>query len=192
MPQCSVPKCSAKYYGLGFCDKHYKRFKKYGDPLAGYGNHASPEERFWRFVPDRPRGKCWLWTGGDKNATHAVFQRHNRSDVVGVHRYSYELHNGPIPPGMVVMHSCDVGKCVNPAHLSLGTNSDNMQDMIAKGRQARIAPRGTDNGKSKLTPAKVRDIRKSSETNAALAEKWGLSPNTIRGVRIGRTWAHIK
>lgn len=190
MPQCSVPKCQNKYYAQGFCGKHYQRNRKFGDPLAGHGNHAPPEERFWRHVV-KGLG-CWVYSGGSAKAKYGLFQRHNRGDVVLAHRYSYELHIGKIPAGKIVMHICDNPRCVNPKHLSVGTHKENTQDMIAKGRHARVAPLGTDNGKAKLTPAKVRAIRASADTNKALADRWGLSVNCIRGVRIGRTWAHIK
>jgi hypothetical protein len=111
---------------------------------------------------------------------------------MSAHRYSHIIHNGPIQKGLVVKHSCHNRLCVNPKHLSAGTPSENTQEMIAAGRHAGVAPLGTDNGKAKLTPAKVRVIRKSAETNKALADRWGLSINAIRGARIGRTWSHIK
>jgi hypothetical protein len=89
------------------------------------------------------------------------------------------------------MHSCDNPACVNPAHLTSGTHKANTADMIAKGRHARQAPAGQDNGKSILTEETVRMIRASPQTNAELSRELGVSPNTIRGVRTGRTWAHV-
>ena len=97
-------------------------------------------DRFWEKVnkhgpipanhPDL--GLCWLWTA------HTADFGYGRMHIVGgparTHRISWELHNGPIPAGMLVLHHCDNPPCVNPAHLFLGTAGDNMRDMVAKGR----------------------------------------------------------
>lgn len=93
---------------------------------------ATPSERFWRYV--QKTDGCWLWTGHVKKGGYGQFSlTHTRP--VGAHRYSYELHNGAVPAGLFVMHSCDTPACVNPAHLTIGTAKDNTADMIAKGRQ---------------------------------------------------------
>lgn len=89
------------------------------------------------------------------------------------------------------MHSCDVMRCVNPAHLSLGTPKENTADMIAKGRHARQAPKGEASGKAVLTEEIVRAIRASDESHAVLARRFGCGANTVRGVRTGRTWSHV-
>lgn len=94
-------------------------------------------DRFWARVqkPDRPDG-CWIFAGAVCNqAGHVHIAREDGSRVFA-HRYSYELHHGPIPAGLVVMHACDVPRCVNPAHLSAGTQRDNVHDAIDKGRFA--------------------------------------------------------
>ena len=110
---------------------------------------------------------------------------------MGAHRYSYVLAHGNIPPRKIVMHTCDNPRCVNPKHLVLGTPKDNTRDMIQKGRKRTVAPKGNENGKAKLTPAIVREIRASKENHAALGRRLGFSANAIRGVRIGRTWSHV-
>lgn len=98
--------------------------------------HAQPSisKRFWSHV-DKTDG-CWLWTGADKGALG-----HGRFYVKGkrtkVHRFSWELANGPIPPGLFVLHRCDNGACVRPDHLFLGTQADNIRDMDSKGRRGR-------------------------------------------------------
>ena len=75
---------------------------------------------------------CWLWTGyTHKNGYGGI--RVNQKQIK-THRYSYTLYRGPIPPGLLVLHSCDVRNCVNPRHLFLGTQKDNVQDMMHKGR----------------------------------------------------------
>jgi hypothetical protein len=77
---------------------------------------------------------CWLWTAGVKGR-YGSFS-YNGKDVAA-HRWIYEHHNGEIPKGLVVMHTCDNTLCVNPSHLVLGTQRDNMMDMVIKGRHGR-------------------------------------------------------
>ena len=75
---------------------------------------------------------CWLWTASLDNHGYGQFC-FNRKPVKA-HRVSWELHRGPIPKGLCVLHKCDVRTCINPAHLFVGTRADNVADMIAKGR----------------------------------------------------------
>lgn len=75
---------------------------------------------------------CWLWTGANNGKGYG--RLYVGGKFVYPHRYSFKLHIGDIPTGMLVCHSCDVRNCVNPDHLFLGTSKDNTQDMISKGR----------------------------------------------------------
>lgn len=91
---------------------------------------APLEERFQRFVaPVVDVDACWLWTGGTRGRDpHGQFYRDGHR--VGAHRVAWELANGrPVPDGMFVLHHCDNGICVNPAHLYIGTQWDNMRDL---------------------------------------------------------------
>lgn len=88
---------------------------------------------FHELYTKEPMSGCWLWTGS------FFANGYGRFKEIGVtgqkaHRRSYEIHKGKIPEGMYVCHSCDNPPCVNPDHLWLGTNSDNMKDMVRKGR----------------------------------------------------------
>ena len=80
-----------------------------------------------------PFAGCWLWTGAVGNAGYGHCRdAHQRTR--SVHRLSYAAHKGDIPKGAYVLHSCDVRLCANPAHLSLGTQSANIRDAVAKGK----------------------------------------------------------
>jgi len=92
----------------------------------------SGAERFWAKV-DRSDGDagCWWWLGGGTTSGHGMFSHNYRS--VPAHRFAYALTFGAIPAGLVICHHCDNPRCVNPAHLFLGTYADNMQDKLKKG-----------------------------------------------------------
>ena len=94
------------------------------------------ERRFWAKVAKTDDG-CWNWTASKRYKGYGAFcyYRDDGTLVQGrAHRYSWEIHNGDIPDGMFVLHSCDNPACVNPDHLFLGTNQDNVDDMMRKGR----------------------------------------------------------
>jgi len=101
---------------------------------------------------------------------------------------SWEIANGTqVPKGKKVCHICDNPPCINPRHLFLGTNIDNMQDAKEKDRLAR----GEDHGLAKLTEDAVREIRQSFTSQRKLAAKFGVATQTIYCVRIGKTWTHV-
>jgi hypothetical protein len=150
-------------------------------------------ERFWLRV-EKSEG-CWPWTGRRKQddqygMVYLPGGTKTKHKLASAHRVSWELHNGPIPPGLHVLHRCDNPPCVRPDHLFLGTNADNLADRNAKGRQAR----GERQASAKLTPEAVRHIRlwvASGETAYAIAKSYAVDPKTIKGIIRGRTWRHV-
>lgn len=158
-------------------------------------------ERFAAKV-DRSGGPeaCWPWTGTTCGSTGYGKLYVARGSIVGAHRVSYEIHCGPIPDGLFVLHRCDNRRCVNPAHLFLGTHIDNMADMVAKGRSTRgptrpeFIRRGDAHHGSKITEAQVaaaRTRRAAGEKLRALAVEFGVRPSTLchrLNGRRGRTY----
>lgn len=111
-----------------------------------------------------------------------------------VHRKAWEDVHGPIPAGMIVLHTCDNQSCVLVKHLRVGTYADNTADMISKGRGSRPTLRGSDHPHAKLTELDVVAIREaiaSGEVQTRIAERFGVSSTAITGIKLGKTWTHV-
>lgn len=149
-----------------------------------------PETRFWMRVHrgDDPAA-CWLWTGSTDSSGYGNFRVAQRA--TRTHRYSWELHRGPIPDGLQVLHHCDVRRCVNPDHLFLGTNDDNVADKVAKGRNVSFS--GSRNGSARLTEDQVASIRQAYQPGLAkvLARQYGVSDQTVLNIVHRRKWRSV-
>lgn len=166
--QSFVPRSRAVGRGL-FCSKRCAR-----------KSELSVEERFWSKV--LKTDSCWLWQGSICGVGYGHFgiDGHTKD----AHRLSWEMTRGPIPDGMRVLHNCPAGDrrdCVNPDHLWLGTQADNIRDMWAKGR-----------GRAKLTSRQVAEIRElakhTSLSRRAIGLRYGVSKSSIQHILIGRNW----
>lgn len=154
---------------------------------------VSFEERFERSYIPEPNSGCWLWLGSPCGSNG--YGRIKRGDGnVMAHRASWELSNGKIPDGLLVLHRCDNPSCVNPGHLFIGTQLDNEADKVSKGRQARgeklnhQRARGERNGNSKLTEADVALIRQSPMPQRFLAASYGVTQALISKIKRGEIW----
>jgi hypothetical protein len=105
------------------------------------------------------------------------------------HRVSYEAHFGSIPEGLVVMHSCDNPACIEPEHLSVGTQLDNVTDMIQKNRK--VILRGQAHGRTRLTDDQVKEIYLSDLSDSALAKQFEINRSVPWKIRRGHLWVHI-
>lgn len=119
---------------------------------------------------------CWLWTR--KPATGNALADWD-GEYQLAHRFSYETFKGPIPDGLVIMHSCDRGRCANPDHLDAGTQHTNIIDARDRGSIY------------KLTPEDARDIASSTQTTKALADHYKVHYSTIWNVRKGIRWGDV-
>lgn len=163
-------------------------------------------ERFWDQVSWGQPDECWEWQGPMRGNGYGYTTDFWKKILA--HRFAYELVKGPIPNKLNVCHRCDNRRCVNPDHLFLGTHSDNIQDMIAKGRANFRGPRNPLRGEAgtaaRLTEVEVKAIRAAYEPGPigwphgvqrtsirVLAKRYGVSPTTIANILDRRTWAHV-
>jgi hypothetical protein len=139
---------------------------------------------FWKKV--HKAASCWVWTAyTDRNGYGLAYagpmrRRGETSNTHYAHRIAYALAFGEVPPGAVVMHSCDNPRCVNPEHLSLGTQAENIRDRDAKGRTKKESPRIR-----KISVEGVIEIRQSSEPASLFAKRWGVCVSHINRIRRG-------
>ena len=128
---------------------------------------------------------CWLWRAAGKKGYGRFYLD---GKTVNAHTAAYRLFVGLIPKELCVMHSCDVRRCVNPEHLSLGSLCDNALDMVKKKRNAR----GSGHGQAKLTEDVVREILDSPLSMRELSRRLGVSPTAVSSAKNGRTWRHVR
>jgi len=161
---------------------------------------------------------CWIWTGSSRNFGYGEQRINNRS--YAAHRLSWMMHYGPIPDVLCVLHRCDTTACMRPDHLLLGTQKDNVGDMMKKGRGSvgerhsavlrRVAqrgemhcfkrhpewiPRGEGQGRSKLTESDVLSIRSryamGGISQAKLGKEYGVTQGCVGSIILRKHWIHI-
>lgn len=147
----------------------------------------SVEKRFLAKVKPAGTMECWEWVGAKCKQGYGQFSLKGRTQKA--HRVSYGLWCHQLPPSSQVLHRCDNPSCVNPGHLFLGTNDDNVADKMEKGRHA--CPRGQGHALAKLTEPNVLAIRQSEESGQATAARFGVSTTTISQIRTRKVWKHI-
>lgn len=152
--------------------------------------------QMWRLNPSKTRQQfedkfrktetCWLWVGALNPRGYGWFKQLNS------HRCAWMIYREEIPKGMFVLHKCDNTSCVNPDHLFLGTQNDNMKDMDEKGRRITPDRRGKMNGRCKLSESDVFAIRLSSASPMFLAKWFDISDSQVRAIQSGRGWKHLQ
>lgn len=149
-----------------------------------YWNGKSLQERFDLQYTPEPNSGCWLWTGNARGTGYGVLKHQGK--WLFAHRASLILQ-GIDPNGKVVMHTCDTPFCVNPNHLLLGTQRENILDASKKQRMCH----GEKHPSSKLNEDSVRAIRASQETYTYLTRAYGVTFSVVQKVKTRKTWKHV-
>jgi hypothetical protein len=148
--------------------------------------------RLMRRVAVSPTG-CWEFTGARNRRGYGLFSAQGLQKILA-HRAAWLLRFGALG-GRFVLHRCDNPPCVNPAHLFLGTQAENLADMVAKGRHGRGGPRGQRHDMAVLTERDVIEIRRTYSDGGAnlpqLAARFGVGKSTVHRVVHRLTWKHV-
>ena len=180
MANCSTPSCSKDAVLKGYCRTHYPKRPS----IKGAGKpRKSHWQRLWEKV-DRSGGSsgCWIFKGGLGDGGYGVlgWKENGRQRSMSAHRMAWTLTNGTIPPGMCILHRCDNRKCVNPAHLMLGTQEENVRDMALKGRAY-----------GKLSYEIAQEIRRryaAGESQSKLAREFNVTQSSISQIVRNKTY----
>jgi hypothetical protein len=130
---------------------------------------------------------CWKWLGAKHTSGSGAIRIEGK--LYRAPRISYEINKGVIPDGLYVCHTCDNPNCVNPKHLFLGTQIDNMRDMVKKGRQRN---KGGDNSTyHKVTSQDVIEIRSRKCSTREYATKFNVHISNIRHIQSGKSWSNV-
>lgn len=175
MLKCEVEGCEKPHVARGMCRMHYARKGRTG--TTELRSALSTEERFWKYVLKTKT--CWLWQSAIVRG-YGILRVGGKN--VRAHRISYELHDGPIPEGMMVLHTCDNRRCVNPQHLYVGTHQENMQDRSDHDRCSRAS--------AVITQEQADKIYIDRRPSRTVAKEYGISKSTVNRILRGETYAH--
>lgn len=161
------------------------------EPRKGPKRRTDAEIRAILEAEPRNADGCWERQGGTQHGYAKIGYRGGRCYA---HRVAWEVFRGSIPEGMYVCHRCDNRRCVNPGHLFIGTQKDNIADMFAKGRQSTSAQRKT-HGNARVSPEDVRAIRALYDADFSqqqIADLFGLNQTAISKIVRRATWKDLE
>lgn len=189
---CKIDSCGKKHLARGYCESHYRRWKRHGDPRGGGVANGYLGKWIDEVAMAHKGQDCLIWPfardkDGYPQGGHPLIASKRAYRVV------CELHNGP-PPSEVheASHSCGKGHegCISPVHLSWKTHDENEADKVLHG----TIVKGSRHVNARLSEADVRAIRQmfGTATHAAIAERFGVNRATVSMISIRRTWAWLE
>ncbi len=161
--------------------------------LTNPGQRQALEERFWPKVDRRRPDECWPWMAALSTGGYGNFKAWSYQNI-RAHRIAYALTTGEDPGDLLICHRCDNRPCCNPAHLFPGTDKDNSDDKIAKGRARSGNHTGANNPRALLSEDDVREVWRligKGWTNTAIGQKFKVHHATISVIRRGKAWRHM-
>lgn len=187
---CSIPACGKPHYAHGWCNAHWGRWRRNGDPLGG-GTAPGEVQRYFNEVVMTYEGdECLTWPYQRDKKGYARFDKDGRGHLVA-RIICKEVHGKPPTPKHEAAHSCGKGLsgCVTKGHVSWKTHADNMTDTIRHG----TSQRGTKNTFAKLTEAQVLEIRalKGAVSQRKIAAKFGVTGSMICQIHTGKSWGWL-
>lgn len=198
---CSEDECEKKAKSKGLCNQHHYRKREearaYADPSRRTPSWFTMDQKLrrigWEEVSVRPElGPCWEWAGARDDKGYGRVPDKDRQ-MRFTHRIAHREWKGELDPDLGVLHHCDNPPCINPGHLYMGTQQNNVDDCVRRGRWG--AAKGESSGHAKLTEKDVREIRASYVGRygemKALTEKYGVSSPTLYALLKRRTWKHV-
>lgn len=156
-PECAVDDCTRDAKARGYCNRHYENVRKYG--YAKPKRDWTTEEVIADIGWNETESGCWEWKGSRNDFGYGLVTV-TRQGLLGerAHRLMFERANGPIPAGLVVRHKCDNPPCVNPDHLELGTQQQNVDDMVSRGRHWMYGRTECPNGHDVTAPGALKTV----------------------------------
>ena len=188
---CSIPECGKPVLARGWCSTHWKRWRKYGDPLTKKSASNGDLLEWVTSAADSKEDGCIIWPFGSNG------NGYGRLRYDGKYEYAHRIvcriaHGDPSPQSPNALHRCGNGSkgCVNPQHLYWGDQKQNRADCVAHGR----ANTGSRNGASKLSAEAVQSIRTElalGRSTADLGKQFGVCQQTVSDISTGKTWRHL-
>ena len=187
---CSIEDCHRPHYGRGWCNMHWSRWRKHGDPLKILKAPTGAGLLFIRQAQAADTDNCILWPFGLTTAGYGSIVYDGRQTYA--HVVSCEMNRETrTPAGKEVAHSCGVPVCVNPRHLRFATRKENQADRLLHGTTVR----GEQVHSAKLTADQASEIKrriKRGESAQSIAANYPVSEASVRDIRRGSTWAWVK
>ena len=189
---CKEHECFNNADALGWCKKHYKNFRRHGNPyptqIRSRTGSTIKEKLLAKSKINVDTG-CIEWLGSKSAGGYGKLTVNNKT--ISAHRTAFEDYYGTNIVGKVIMHNCDNPSCINPIHLKIGTVKDNIEDKVLKGRQLR----GEDCHQSRLTFSIIKDIlllHSHKISSDLIAKKYNIKLGHLSKIVNRKIWKHVE